>query len=357
MTQLFDPFALRSLTLKNRIGISPMCMYSSSEGQANEFHIAHLGARAAGGAGLVIAEATAVEARGRITPFDAGLWSDAHIEPLSHVTREVRRYGAVAGIQLAHAGRKASMDRPWGLAPNQALDTAHGGWPVVGPCAIPYSPNYHTPLALSVGEIHAITDAFVAATQRALAAGYQLIELHGAHGYLLHEFLSPLSNQRDDDYGGSFDNRTRFLCEVVRAVRAAWPEHLPLGVRLSCTDWAPGGWAEADSIALAKILKSEAVDFIDCSSGGNSSTQKIPLGPGYQVPFAASIRAQAGIATAAVGLITNAAQANAIVAQGQADLVFLAREALRNPMFPWHAARALGHPEAVHLPPQYARAE
>jgi len=306
MPTLFDPLKLRSLQLRNRIGVSPMCMYSSEDGHANEFHVVHQGSRAIGGAALVITEATAVEARGRISPFDMGLWSDSHIEPLAKVVRAVNAGGAIAGLQLAHAGRKASVDRPWGPTPNAALDRAHGGWEIVGPSAIPFSEKTAMPQALTVAEIRSIQASFVAAARRALQAGYQLIELHGAHGYVGHSFLSPLSNHRTDEYGGSFEGRTRFVLETAALLRDAWPADLPFGVRLSCSDWTEGGWTLEESIALSRKLKELGVDFVDCSSGGNVHA-KIPLGPGYQVPFAEAIRRDAGIATAAVGLITEAA--------------------------------------------------
>jgi len=357
MANLFDTLTLRSVRLRNRIAVSPMCMYSSTDGLANDFHVVHQGARAVGGAGLVMTEATAVEPRGRITPFDMGIWKDEQIEPLARVVRAVKAGGAAAGIQLAHAGRKASVDRPWGPSKNEPLDWSRGGWPVVGPSAIPSSEKSPTPHALSVAEIQAVQASFVAATARALAAGYDLIELHGAHGYLAHSFLSPLSNSRVDAYGGSFEGRARFLVELALKVRAAMPDDVPLAVRLSCTDWTPGGWTPEDSVALSKMLKAAGVDLIDCSSGGNVLSAKIPVAPGYQVPFAESIRRDAGIATAAVGLITEPAQANAIIESGKADVVMLAREMLRNPYFAFTAARALGKKDAVRLPRQYERAE
>jgi 2,4-dienoyl-CoA reductase-like NADH-dependent reductase (Old Yellow Enzyme family) len=285
-----------------------------------------------------------------------GIWNDSHIEPLARVVRAVKAGGAIAGIQLAHAGRKASVDRPWGPTANAALDEAHGGWEVIAPSAIPFSEKTPLPRAMTVADIKEVQAAFVAAAKRALEAGYQLIELHGAHGYLAHEFYSPLSNHRDDAYGGSFENRIRFILEAAGQLRAVWPEELPLGVRLSCSDWTEGGWTIEDTVSLAKRLKALSVDFVDCSSGGNVRAN-IPLTPGYQVHFAEAVRHGAGIATAAVGLITEARQASEIIESGKADLVLLAREMLRDPYFPFHAARALGHKGAVRLPSQYERAE
>ncbi len=355
MSHLFAPLTLRSVTLRNRIGLSPMCMYSSEDGLANDWHLMHLGARAAGGVGLVIAEATAVVPEGRITPGDAGLWSDRHIEPLARINRLLKAQGAVPGIQLAHAGRKASAARPCDGGAHLA-DSA-GGWPTVAPSAVAFGDTLtKVPHALTVEEIVGVQSAFVAAARRALAAGYAWLELHGAHGYLAHQFLSPLSNHRTDRYGGSFENRTRYLLETTRAVRAVWPEHLPLTVRLSCTDWVEGGWTIDESVELSLQLKAAGVDLIDCSSGGSAPGAKIPVGAGYQVPFAERIRREAGIATAAVGMITEPMQADQIVRHGQADLVLLARELLRDPNWPLHAARAL-HVKPLPTPPvQYARA-
>ena len=356
MPHLFEPLTLRDVTLRNRVGVSPMCQYSCAPtgpkaGHATDWHFVHLGARAIGGAGLVCVEATAVEARGRISPHDLGLWTDAHAEPLARIAAFVKEHGAVPAIQLAHAGRKASMTRPWDG--NHVVAPADGGWEPVGPGAAPFG-EYATPRALTVAEIAEVQRSFVDAAKRALAAGFELLELHGAHGYLLHSFYSPLSNARTDAYGGSFDGRVRMLVETTRAVRAVWPERLPLAVRLSCSDWTDGGWTLEDSIALSTRLRAEGVDLVDCSSGGNTPHAKIPVGPGYQVPFAEAIRAQAGIATAAVGMITDPAQADAIVREGKADLVMLAREELRDPHWALHAARALGHPAPV--PVQYDRA-
>jgi len=360
MPTLFDPLTIRTVTIANRFGVSPMCMYSSHNGYANDFHLVHLGARALGGFGLILAEATAVTPEGRISPDDAGLWEDGQIEPLARITHFLKQHGAVPGIQLGHAGRKASTARPWGHPkPHSPIaPTEPGGWQTVAPSAIPFEAGYSTPHALSIPEIKALRRQFVDAARRAIAAGYEVVELHAAHGYLLNEFLSPLSNKRTDEYGGSFENRIRFLLETVREVRKVWDESRPLFVRLSCTDWADdkGGWRLEDSIALAKRLKAESVDLIDCSSGNVIPSAKIPFAPGFQVPFAEAIRRDAGIATAAVGMITDPAQAASIIVEGQADLVLLAREALRNPFFPTYAARQLGAREKIPGPGQYLRA-
>jgi 2,4-dienoyl-CoA reductase-like NADH-dependent reductase (Old Yellow Enzyme family) len=355
MAALFDPFSLKSITLRNRIGVSPMCEYSAADGVANDWHLVHLGSRAVGGAGLVIVEATAVVPEGRITPGDLGLWSDSQIEPLARINRFMKQHGAVPGIQIAHAGRKASASRPWDGGDH--LADAAGGWTPVAPSAIAFGDGLDkVPHALTVGEIKAVQASFVAAAKRSLAAGFEWLELHAAHGYLAHEFLSPLTNQRTDEYGGSFENRIRFLLETTRAVRAVWPDKLPLTVRLSCTDWVEGGWDVPQSVELSRRLKAEGVDLIDCSSGGIVPHVKIPLKPGYQVPFAEQVRREAKIATAAVGLIAEPKLADDIVRSGQADVVLLARQFLRDPYWPVHAARVLGHPEAVPPPSQYARA-
>lgn len=352
MAHLFEPFTLRGVTLKNRIGISPMCQYSSIDGFPNDWHLAHLGARAAGGAGLVMTEATAVEARGRISPDDAGIWSDSQAEAWARVVKFVADHGSVPGMQLAHAGRKASAASPW--KGGKGIADVDGGWEPVGPSAVAFDESYRAPKALTVEEIRQIQQAFVDATKRALSAGFQWIELHGAHGYLAHEFLSPLANKRTDEYGGSFKNRVRFLVETSRDVRNAWPDDKPLAVRISSTDWAEGGWDIEQSVELAKLLRAEGVDLVDCSSGGIAPGIKIPLEPGYQVKFARAVREKADIATAAVGLITTPEQADAIVRDGQADMVLIARESLRDPNFPLHAAKALGH--KPHPPIQYERA-
>ncbi|HWE86141.1 MAG TPA: NADH:flavin oxidoreductase/NADH oxidase [Terracidiphilus sp.] len=349
---LLSPLPLRSVILSSRIGVSPMCQYSSVDGFANDWHFNHLGSRAVGGAALVITEASAVTAEGRITPADLGIWKDEHIEQLARIVRFLHSQGAHAGIQLAHAGRKAGMAPP--SQGERLLGPAEGGWTPVAPSAIPFNEKYATPHELDESGISLVIEAFRAAAVRALEAGFDLIEIHSAHGYLLHEFLSPLSNHRTDAWGGSFENRTRLLLRVVDAVRGAWPETKPLFVRISATDWTEGGWTVDDSVALAKLLKQHGVDLVDCSSGGNIAGARIPLTPGYQVPFAARIRREAGIATAAVGLITTPEQAGAIVANGEADLVLLAREMLRDPYFAVHAAAALG--ETAAWPAQYLRA-
>ena len=320
----------------------------------NDWHLVHLGARAAGGAGLVITEAAAVEARGRITPADAGIWSDAQAEGWAKITRFLKRQGAAAGIQLAHAGRKASTSRPWD--PGLGIADADGGWEPVGPSALAFADGYRLPHALSAAEIGEITAAFAAAARRSDAAGFDWLELHAAHGYLLHEFLSPLSNTRTDNYGGAFDNRIRFLLETIRAVRQVWPDVKPLAVRLSCTDWTPGGWTGEDSVELSRRMKTEGVDLVDCSTGGNVPNAQIPVGAGYQVPFAEAIKREAQIATAAVGLITSPMQADEIVRNGRADIVLLARESLREPNWPLKAAAELHCKDKAPVPVQYARA-
>jgi len=354
MATIFDTLTLRGVTLRNRIGVSPMCQYSSVDGFATDWHLVHLGARAVGGAGLVVVEATAVEARGRISPGDMGLWDDAHVEPLARVTRFITEQGAVSGIQLAHAGRKAVTARPW--EGGKPLSDAEGGWDIVGPGAIPFADGYRLPHELSVDEIEEIHAAFAAAAARARAAGFGLIELHGAHGYLMHSFFSPLSNRREDAYGGSFANRARFTVEAARAVRRVWPEDKPLAVRLSCTDWTEGGWTLDDSIQLSCLLKEEGVDLIDCSSGGNVARAAIPVGAGYQVPFAEAIRREADIPTAAVGLIAEPMQADEIVRNGRADLALLGRASLRDPNWPIHAAGVIHQRDRAPFPPQYQRA-
>jgi 2,4-dienoyl-CoA reductase-like NADH-dependent reductase (Old Yellow Enzyme family) len=352
---LFAPLTLKSVTLRNRIGVSPMCQYSSDDGVANDWHFVHLGSRAVGGAGLVIAEATAVSPEGRISPGDAGIWAEKHIEPIARINRFVKQNGAVPGIQLAHAGRKASTSRPWEGDAHIADD--QGGWPVIGPSAIAFGKELtKVPRAMTVADIQRVQNDFVTATQRSLAAGVEWLELHFAHGYLAHEFLSPLANQRTDQYGGSFENRIRFALETTRAVRAVWPDKLPLTVRLSCTDWVEGGWDIEQSVELSRQLKAAGVDLIDCSGGAILPSVKIPVGPGFQVPFAERIRQDVGIATAAVGFITEAKQADDIVRSGRADVVLLARELLRDPYWPAHAAKALGQADKLPAPPQYARA-
>ena len=349
---LFAPFQLRSLTFANRIGVSPMCQYSCIDGFATDWHLVHLGARAQGGAALVTLEASAVTTEGRISPADLGIWKDEHIPALARIATFLHSQGTRAGIQLAHAGRKASMSTPF--ISERLVPPEEGGWQPVAPSGLAFSPSYATPHALEKPAILAIVDAFLLAARRALAAGFDFVEIHAAHGYLLHQFLSPLANQRTDDYGGSFANRTRLTLEVVDAVRSEWPAHLPIFVRISATDWAAGGWDIDQSVQLAHLLRERGVDLIDVSSGGLVPNVKIPLGPGYQVPFAARIRREAKLPTAAVGMITDPVQANAIVTNGEADLVFLARELLRDPYWPLHAAAALEEPAA--WPTQYLRA-
>ena len=350
---LFESLTLRDVTFQNRIAVSPMCQYSCENGMANDWHFVHLGSRAIGGAGLVMAESTAVTPEGRISPQDLGLWSEDHIEPLERITRFIHAQSSIAGIQLGHAGRKASTYRPWDG--RGAVPEALGGWrKVVAPSALPFAEGYAIPDALTEMEIQAVIKAFTEAARRACDAGFCVVEIHAAHGYLLHEFLSPFSNRRQDRYGGSFENRTRLVRDVVGAVRGVWPEQLPLFVRISATDWETGGWDTEQSVELARHLKSLGVDLIDCSSGGNVPQAKIPVGPGYQAPFAERIRREAGIATGAVGLISMPEQADEIIRKGQADLVLLAREFLRDPYWPLHAARELGH--AVPWPTQYVSA-
>jgi len=353
MSHLFDTLAIRGVTFPNRVFVSPMCEYSSTDGFANDWHFVHLGTRAVGGAGLVFTEATAVTPEGRISPEDLGIWKDEHVEMLSRIVRFVHQQGAVSGMQLAHAGRKASTYRPW--SGNGAIGESAGGWKnVLAPSAVAFADNYPQPVEMSAADITACVDAFAAAAARAHAAGFRVIEIHAAHGYLVHEFLSPLSNQRTDQYGGSFENRTRILKEIAAAVRRVWPEQLPLFTRISATDWTAGGWDVEQSIELARQLKPLGVDLMDCSSGGNVATAKIPIGPGYQTPFAERIRKEADILTAAVGMITSPIQAEHIVGSGQADAVLMAREMLRDPYFPMRAARELG--QEITWPAQYLRA-
>jgi 2,4-dienoyl-CoA reductase-like NADH-dependent reductase (Old Yellow Enzyme family) len=353
MAHLFDPLAIRGISFPNRIFVSPMCEYSSSNGYASDWHLVHLGSRAAGGAGLVLTEATAVLPEGRISPQDLGIWMDDHIEPLARIVRFIHGQGSFSGMQLAHAGRKASTWRPW--EGSGAIPESAGGWKkVVAPSPLCFADNYPMPQALSTHGIQEVVSAFAAAARRACEAGFRVIEIHAAHGYLLHEFLSPLSNQRSDAYGGSFENRTRMLREVVDAVRKVWPERAPLFVRISGTDWVDGGWDIQQSVELARQLKPLGVDLIDCSSGGNVSNAKIPVGPGYQTPLAEQIRREAGIMTGAVGMITSPLQAEGIIAEGKADAVLLAREFLRDPYWPLHSARELG--QTVSWPVQYLRA-
>jgi 2,4-dienoyl-CoA reductase-like NADH-dependent reductase (Old Yellow Enzyme family) len=349
---LFSPFSLRSLALPNRIGMSPMCQYSSADGFATDWHFVHLGSRAVGGAALIIVEATAVSPEGRITPQDLGIWTDEHIPRLRTAVEFVHAQGVHIGIQLAHAGRKASMAPPW--EEEHAVPPEQGGWTVVAPSPIPFAANYGTPAELDAAGIRKVVADFTAGAGRALEAGFDFIEIHAAHGYLLHEFLSPLSNRRTDEYGGPFEHRVRALVEVVDAVRAVWPDRLPVFVRISATDWAEDGWEIEQSVRLSALLKQRGVDLMDVSSGGLLPQVRIPVGPGFQVPFAARIRTEAGIATAAVGMITDAAQADQIIRLGHADLVLLAREFLRDPYWPLHSAAKLS--ARVSWPVQYLRA-
>ena len=351
MAILFTPLAQRGVTLRNRIVVSPMCQYSCVDGVPNEWHLVHLGSRAVGGAGAVIVEATAVTPEGRISPADCGLWNDAQGEAFRPITAFLRAHGAVPGVQLAHAGRKASTSAPW-HGGNPAAPGS-GGWRSVAPSALPFADGYPAPHELKPAEIEGVVDAFTSAATRALRAGFELLELHMAHGYLIHEFLSPLSNRRSDGYGGDLQGRLRLALEVARAVRAAWPAERPLWVRISATDWVDGGWDLAASVELARRLAALGVDLVDCSSGGLVPHARVPVAPGYQVPFAESIRREAGIATAAVGLITEAQQAEEILASGRADVVVLARALLRDPYWPLHAARTLG--VEVPWPNQYLR--
>ncbi|RKT60934.1 2,4-dienoyl-CoA reductase-like NADH-dependent reductase (Old Yellow Enzyme family) [Azonexus fungiphilus] len=351
MSALFTPFSLRSLTLPNRIGIPPMCQYSATDGRAGDWHLQHYASRAVGGAGLVIVEASAVLPEGRISPGDLGLWDEAQVAPLARIAAAIADQGAVPAIQLAHAGRKASVGRGWEA--QRTLTAAEGGWTAVAPSALAFT-GYDTPQELDAAAIAGVVAAFVAAAERARRAGFQAVEIHAAHGYLLHQFLSPLSNRRDDDYGGSFANRVRLTREVVAAVRAVWPSELPLLIRLSATDWLDGGWDAEQTVALCRLLRDDGVDLVDVSTGGLDPAAKIPAAPGFQVPFAARIRRETGLPVAAVGLITEAAQAEALVAGGEADLVLVGREILRNPYWPLQAAQALG--VAAAWPAQYLRA-
>lgn len=351
---LFTPLEIRDVRLRNRIGVSPMCEYSSTDGYANDWHFVHLGSRAVGGAAMVMAEAAAVLPEGRISPQDLGIWEDGHIAMLARIFRFIEEHGAVPAMQLAHAGRKASTEVPWkGLKP---LSEAEGGWsPIFAPSAAPFGEKYPTPEMLDARGIARVVEAFANAARRAFEAGAKIIEIHSAHGYLLHEFLSPLSNFRTDCYGGSFENRTRALCEVVDAVRVVWPENLPLFVRISATDWAEGGWTPEDSVRLASQLGPLGVDLIDCSSAAILPDIRIPVGPGFQVPFAEKVRRESGLKTAAVGMITEPAQADQIVRTGQADVVLLARELLRDPYWPLRAADQLK--QDGPWPKQYLRAK
>lgn len=353
MAHLFDSLVVRDVKFANRVFVSPMCQYSSTDGYAGDWHFVHLGSRAVGGAALVLTEATAVLAEGRISPQDLGIWSDDHIGPLARIVQFIHQQGSVAGMQLAHAGRKASTYRPW--EGQGTIPESEGGWKnVVAPSALAFADHYPAPQALSSQGIERIVGAFADAARRGCDAGFRVIEIHAAHGYLIHEFLSPLSNQRSDAYGGSFENRTRILREIVAAVRRSWPEGAPLFVRISATDWTDGGWDIQQSVELARQLKELGVDLIDCSSGGNVASATIPVGPGYQTPFAEQIRRECRILTGTVGMITSPVQAEHIVASRQADAVIIAREFLRDPYWPLRAAHELG--QAITWPVQYIRA-
>jgi 2,4-dienoyl-CoA reductase-like NADH-dependent reductase (Old Yellow Enzyme family) len=353
MPHLFDPYNIRGVTFRNRVFVSPMCQYSSDDGSPNDWHLVHLGSRAVGGAGLVLVEASAVSPVGRITAWDSGIWSQNHADAFAPIVRFIEAQGAVAGIQLAHAGCKASTEVPW--RGGRPITSGPHSWQTVAPSAIPFRDSDPLPHALTVAEIDEVVEQFARATELARRAGFRVIEIHAAHGYLLHEFLSPLSNARDDDYGGSLENRMRLTLRVAQTVRAHWPDELPLFVRVSASDWAEGGWDIVQSVALCKRLRELGVDLIDCSSGGAVPHAKIELGPGYQVPFARAIRHEAEIATGAVGLITEPRQADEIIANGSADAVLLARALLRDPYWPLHAAKELG--VDVPWPPQYERAK
>lgn len=353
MALLFEPIRIREINLKNRIVVSPMCQYSSVDGFANEWHLVHLGTRAVGGAALVFTEATAVSPEGRITPDDLGIWKDEHIDFLKRITRFIKENGAVPGIQLAHAGRKASHVSPWkGRHP---IKENEGGWQTLAPSAIAFKEGEPLPKEMTIQEIHQLVKDFGSASKRAVEAGFQVFEIHGAHGYLINEFLSPVSNHRNDEYGGSFENRTRLLLEIVKEIRSVITKKYPLFVRISVTDWVDKGWNENDSVTLAKILKEHEVDVIDCSSGGNSHEQKIPVKPLYQVPFSQKIKKESGILTAAVGIITTAQEAEQILKEQKADLIIMARQLLREPYFPLHAAKQLG--VDLEWPVQYERAK
>ena len=354
MSQLFTPLTIRDIILGNRIVVSPMCQYSAHDGVAGDWHLVHLGSRAVGGAGLIITEVTAISPEGRISPYDLGIWKDEHIEGLRRIVKFVRAQGSEMGIQIGHAGRKASVTEPWNGG--KLLKEEEGGWPVVAPSAIPFSEDYGEPVELTIAGIRHVVEDFKLAARRAMLAGFKVVEIHAAHGYLVHQFLSPLSNRRKDEYGGSFDNRVRLLLEIVEGVRSVWPPGYPLFVRVSATDWAEEGWSADETVRLCALLKEREVDVIDCSTGGLVPYQKIPVGPGYQVQFAERIRKETGMLTGAVGIITNPVQAETILASGQADLVVMARQMLRDPYFPLHAADELGFKD-MHWPLQYERAK
>jgi 2,4-dienoyl-CoA reductase-like NADH-dependent reductase (Old Yellow Enzyme family) len=353
MSKLLSPISIKSIRFKNRIIVSPMCQYSSQDGFATDWHLVHLGSRAVGGAGLIITEATAVSPEARISLEDLGIWKDEHLEKLSQITAFISAQGCVPGVQLAHAGRKASTAVPWkGRA---EVPASEGGWQTVAPSGIPFSDTYPQPVALDAAGIEKIVSDFTAAARRALQAGFKVIEIHAAHGYLVHQFLSPLSNQRTDEYGGSFENRIRLLLRIIDGISSVWPNDLPIFVRISATDWAEGGWNVDESIQLAQVLKEKHIDLIDVSSGGLAAHQKITTGPAYQLPFASRIKRETGILTGTVGMITNATQAETILVNGDADMIIMAREILRNPYFPLEAGRDLK--DAVEWPVQYERAK
>lgn len=353
MSKLFSPLRIKSITLRNRIVVSPMCQYSAEDGYANDWHLVHYGSRAVGGAGLIIQEATAVSPEARITPADMGIYTEGHIEKFRSITKFIQSQGAVAGIQLAHAGRKAGCAKPW--EGGKPLKADEGGWTTVAPSVLAFNPDDPAPQALDFDGIKKVIADFGVAAQRAVQAGYQLLEIHAAHGYLIHQFLSPLSNFRTDHYGGSFENRVRLLFEIVKEVQTVWPDKLPLFVRISATDWAEGGWNTDEAVRLSSLLKTEGVDLIDCSSGGLVNYARIPLAPGYQVAFAERIRKETGILTGAVGLITEVQQAEDILVNEQADLILIARASLRDPYFALNAAKNLGHD--LNWPLQYLRAK
>lgn len=353
MPDLFSPLTIRSITLRNRIGVSPMCQYSCQDGLADEWHLVHLGSRAVGGAGLVMVEASGVEPRGRISPGDMGIWSEAHSAALQPVAAFIKQQGSVPAIQLAHAGRKASTYAPW-LNRGAQIPLSEGGWQTIAPSPIPFNEADPLPREMTTADINEVVGAFKQAAALSLKAGFQVIEIHAAHGYLINEFLSPLTNHRHDAYGGSLENRARFLFEIVAAIRSVWPAELPLFVRISASDWAEGGWTINDSVQLARLLKPLEVDLIDCSSGAVVPYARIKTGPGYQVPFAEEVKRESGMLTGAVGMITEADQANEIISSGKADIVLLARELLRDPYWPLHAAQKLAAGQAP--PVQYQRA-
>ena len=353
MAQLFSPLKIKSLELRNRIVVSPMCQYSSTDGFANDWHLVHLGSFAVGGAAIVFTEATAISPEGRISPEDLGIWKDEQIDFLQRITTFIKAQGAIPGIQLAHAGRKASTQAPW--LGNGPIEPRNGGWQPVAPSAVAFKEGQLVPAELTITEIGTLINQFKLAAERALRAGFEIIELHGAHGYLINEFLSPISNQRTDEYGGSFENRIRFLLEIIESIKKVWPADLPIFVRISATDWAEGGWTENDSIQLANCLKTKGIDLMDCSSGGNAANVKIPVKPLYQLTFATNIKKATGILTGAVGLITTSKEAENIIANNEADLVFLAREFLRDPHFPLRAAFELN--AETQWPKQYERAK